>query len=242
MIDGREKGFRSLSETDIYRLCDRHFGIGADGLMILLKSKDHDFRMKYYNSDGREGTMCGNGGRCITAFAKMSGIIKNEYSFEAIDGIHFSKYNSNGTISLKMNDVSSITRYSDGIFTNTGSPHFVFLHRSPHMTDMVKLGIKHRYEKRFGKGGTNVNAISYINNIITIATFERGVEAETLSCGTGSVAAALAVSELSGRAEKEYIIRAKGGELNVKFRKNRNGKYTDIYLTGPAEFVFEGNI
>lgn len=240
LIDARKKGFRSFSEEDIRLLCDRHLGIGADGLMLLLSSKEHDFRMRYYNSDGREGTMCGNGGRCITAFARKMGIIKKEYSFEAIDGIHYSHYNDEGSISLKMNDVSLVKKFPDGIFTDTGSPHFVFFHDSPHKADMIEFGKKYRYDKRFGRGGTNVNAVSFRKNRITIATFERGVENETLSCGTGAVAAVVAVAEITGKTEPEYHIIAKGGELSVKIIKIKKSRYTGIYLTGPAEFVFEG--
>lgn len=240
LTDARKKGFKSLSEDYIRRLCDRHIGIGADGLMLLLSSKEHDFRMRYYNSDGREGTMCGNGGRCITTFARKMGINKKEYRFEAIDGIHYSHYNDDGSISLKMNEVLLVTKFSDGIFTDTGSPHFVFVHDSPHKADMIKYGEKYRYDKRFGKGGTNVNAISFRKNNITIATFERGVENETLSCGTGSVAAAVAVSEITGKTEPVYNIIAKGGILSVKLKQIKKGKYSGIYLTGQAEFIFEG--
>jgi diaminopimelate epimerase len=240
LIDARKKSFKPLSEEDIHQLCDRHFGIGADGLMLLLSSKEHDFRMKYYNSDGREGTMCGNGGRCITAFAHKLGIVKKEYRFEAIDGIHNSYYTSDDKISLKMNDVSEITKYPDGIFVDTGSPHFVLVNDSPHDADMIEYGKKYRHHKRFGKGGTNVNAVSFKKNKITIATFERGVENETLACGTGAVAAAVAIAEITGKTEPEYLIKAKGGNLSVKLKKDKNGIYSEIHLTGPAEFVFEG--
>lgn len=242
MADARNSSFIIPGEEFIRKMCDRHFGIGADGIMFLQSSPDNDFRMKYFNSDGREGTMCGNGGRCIVAFARHCGIIKDHYAFEAIDGIHTATYTPDGNICLKMNGVSDIVHFPDGIFADTGSPHFIIAHPSPHQEDMNVWGKKYRYDTRFGQGGANVNLIYSEGNTITIATFERGVEAETLACGTGAVAAAIAVAETSDEIHSEYAVKAKGGQLHVHLKKESGGSYSDIYLTGPAEFVFSGEI
>jgi len=242
LVDARSDASISLSEQGINKICDRHFGIGADGLMLLLPSEEFDFRMKYFNSDGREGTMCGNGGRCITAFAKSLGINKHNFKFEAIDGVHYSEYLLDNSISLKMNDVKIVRRFPDGVFCDTGSPHFVFLHPSPHKADMADYGKTFRFDSRFGSGGANVNAISFNENNITIATYERGVEAETLSCGTGAVAAAIAVSAISEKTFDEYLVNAKGGLLSVKLKQDKEGNYFNIFLSGPAEFIFKGEI
>jgi diaminopimelate epimerase len=233
---------QELSESDIRFMCNRHFGIGADGLMLLLPSEKADFRMKYYNSDGLEGTMCGNGGRCITAFARSCGIVKTDYIFEAIDGIHTANFVDNTNVSLKMQDVDKVEVLEDGYFLNTGSPHFVFLNDNPHIANINELGNKYRYDNRFGSGGTNVNAIRINNDTIDIATFERGVEAETLSCGTGSVAAAIVAGLISANNNNDFKINAKGGNLRVSFGYNENGGFNNVYLKGPAEFIFKGDI
>lgn len=241
LIDARDPSVVALPEYFIRKLCDRHFGIGADGLMLLYPSASYDFAMKYYNSDGLEGSMCGNGGRCITAFARKCGIVRQEYTFEAIDGIHTAAFISDDLVSLRMNDVTQISILDDGYFIHTGSPHFVMKHNDPHQQDMSFFGKKYRYDKRLGSGGANINLISYHRNEITIATFERGVEAETLACGTGAVAAAVAVALMDTDTHNEYHVRAKGGRLTVKLTR-KNNMFSDVFLTGPAEFVFEGKI
>lgn len=241
LIDARASSFMVPPENFIRKMCDRHFGIGADGLMLLMPSASYDFSMKYYNSDGREGSMCGNGGRCITAFARKCGIVKKNYVFEAIDGIHNAEFTSETTISLRMNDITEMKILDDGIFVNTGSPHFILLHDDPHRADMNLFGKKYRYDSRFGEGGANINLISYNRNQITIATFERGVEAETLACGTGAVAAAAAVALKNSEQYNEYQISAKGGRLTVKLMQT-GITFSDVFLSGPAEFVFEGEM
>jgi len=206
--------------------------------MILKNDNLHDFRMIYFNSDGYEGTMCGNGGRCITAFAASLGLISNEAVFLAIDGVHRSIILKN-TINLKMSNVSEIKKFDDGFFVNSGSPHFICLNKNPNKININFIGKKIRYQQRFAPEGVNVDFITKKENIITIATFERGVEAETLSCGTGSVASAIAVSINKPDGKYNYIINAKGGKLQVSFQKKRN-MFSNIWLSGTAVKVFEG--
>ncbi|PKP21363.1 MAG: diaminopimelate epimerase [Bacteroidetes bacterium HGW-Bacteroidetes-21] len=239
IADARKTDISLFTPTFVQNICDRHFGIGADGLMILLESESADFAMKYFNSDGPEGTMCGNGGRCITAFAKKMGIIGQSCHFMAVDGLHFSEILDDGLISLDMNNVNSLTVLTDGILTDTGSPHFVTQHPDPHLAEVVNEGRKLRYDKRLGETGANVNFVSFNHHEIKISTYERGVEDETLACGTGAVASAISVSKWDGTIYPEYTLFAKGGTLYVSFTKEED-KYTTIKLKGPATFVFEG--
>jgi len=206
--------------------------------MILKNDNLHDFRMIYFNSDGYEGTMCGNGGRCITAFAASLGLISNEAVFLASDGVHRSIILKN-TINLKMSNDSEIKKFDDGFFVNSGSPHFICLNKNPNKININFIGKKIRYQQRFAPEGVNVDFITKKEYIITIATFERGVEAETLSCGTGSVASAIAVSINKPDGKYNYIINAKGGKLQVSFQKKRN-MFSNIWLSGTAVKVFEG--
>ncbi len=239
IIDNRNNIFDKNAEQLIKKLCHRQFGIGADGLMLLESDKILDFKMIYYNSNGLEGTMCGNGGRCIVAFAKSLNLISDLTNFNASDGPHQAKIDGE-IIHLKMSDVTNIKELEDGYFVNTGSPHFVCKNPSPFETDINAVGKKIRNQKRFLPDGVNVNFISEKNNVIEIATFERGVEAETLSCGTGSVASAVAAAFNKNDGHYVYKINAKGGKLQVSFNKENN-TYTNIWLSGPAVKVFEGN-
>ena len=175
----------------INKLCDRRFGIGADGLILISESHQYDFEMKYFNSDGYEGSMCGNGGRCSSAFAIKSGIAGKELSFKAIDGVHKAKLD-NGIIRLSMNDVHNPQKVSGDYFINTGSPHFVLFRKNIDQTDVNSEGKKIRWSEDFKPGGTNVNFVEITENGIYVRTFERGVEEETLSCGTGVTASAIA--------------------------------------------------
>lgn len=231
---------RELSQTEIAKLCDRRFGIGADGLMIVLKSEKHDFKMKYYNSDGFEGSMCGNGGRCIAKYAIAHKLASDKMVFEAIDGLHHAKLMDN-FIHLSMNNVSDIKEYDDGLFLNTGSPHFVKFVDNINSIDVYHKGLELADDSRFSPERTNVNFVEFDLKTSKIATFERGVENETLACGTGTVAAAIALN-FKGKTSKEFIkFTAKGGNLSVGFTKYNN-TYKDIVLSGPAEFVFTGEI
>ena len=243
MIDSRDKDISFFSEKNVSLLCNRHTGIGADGLILLQKDYEADFRMKYYNSDGREGTMCGNGGRCITAFARKLGIIKDSATFAGIDGIHKSTIDKNGNVNLKMIDVSNIKMFEDGYLLDTGSMHFVIFRKDLHSIDVYKEGKELRYQDRFGVAGTNVNFVSSIsNNELKVRTYERGVENETLACGTGAVASAIS-SFLKNKTDKtSYLIHASGGDLYVRFETPDKINFKNIWLEGPTEYVFSGEI
>lgn len=240
IIDARNIDYLFNTEI-IYKICDRHFGIGADGFILLLAAEGRDFYMKYYNSDGLEGSMCGNGGRCITAFAKKTGIIKDKAFFSGIDGDHHAVIAEDGIVSLKMKEVSDIVKFRDGYLLDTGSPHFVVFGEMINETDVVGKGRKIRNQSRFSPGGTNVNFIEPLGmNEFAIRTYERGVEDETLACGTGSVAAAIAFFCNSKPEKASFTVHAPGGKLWVKFKPLSDKRFTDIWLEGPAEFVFQG--
>ena len=204
--------------------------------------------MEYFNADGNIGSMCGNGGRCLAAFANRTGIIKTEAVFKAIDGVHQVKIESydnakfNAMVFLKMNDVKDIERGSDYCYLYTGSPHYVKFVDNPDKTDVISEGKKIRYNDRFREEGTNVNFISIQNDRVFMRTYERGVENETLSCGTGAVASALAaVDKKLLDNKKQAMLITKGGNLVVHFEETGNG-FKNIFLEGPVSFVFDGEI
>ncbi len=243
MVDNRD---RKISKNDtklINHLCDRKFGIGADGLILLENSEDpkDDFKMVYFNADGNESSMCGNGGRCLVAFAEFLGIIEDETRFTAIDGVHDATIR-NGQVSLKMQDVPKVSSNEDFLFLDTGSPHHVAFSDNIGLKDIKKEGAAIRYSDRYGKAGTNVNFVEAISgDSFSVRTYERGVEDETLSCGTGVTAVAIAAYE-SGKTKSEEIkLITPGGELSVRFSKTDKG-YSDIWLSGPAVQVFKGEI
>lgn len=244
IIDNRDGQFDSNSNKIVSFLCDRKFGIGADGLMLLERHDRLAFTMRYFNSDGNEATMCGNGGRCIAAFAVHTGAVKNpkEFEFMAIDGSHKARY-SKDNVSLKMTDVKRIVTEPQYLFLDTGSPHYVTFVENNSAVDVVKEGRKVRYLKKFEEiGGTNVNFIEQINETsIKMRTYERGVENETLSCGTGAVASAISTAIKQGFGEK-FNVEVRGGELQVEFKMDEKMHPSNIWLTGPAEFVFKGEI
>ncbi len=238
LIDNREKTI-SLTTEQIKWLCDRRFGIGADGLMLLELEPGVDFKMVYFNSDGNESSMCGNGGRCITAFAKRLGIVSTEAKFLAIDGIHEAKINGN-EVSLKMNDVRQVEVGEDYFYLNTGSPHYVKFVNDIESVNVFEEGKKIRYNDRFAAEGTNVNFIEKNDNELFVRTYERGVEDETLSCGTGVTASALIAAFKGQSTDKHHCaVKTLGGNLNVKFDKVLESTFYNIWLEGPAEFVFK---
>jgi diaminopimelate epimerase len=240
IIDNREGFFNPENSGLINRLCDRRFGIGADGLILINKIPRYDFEMVYFNSDGFESTMCGNGGRCAASFAVKSGIAGNKLVFRAVDGVH-EALSQEGLIRLKMNDVNETRYISNNYFINTGSPHYVVFTKELKSFDVYGEGKKIRWSKDLPPGGTNVNFVEIENNGIFVRTFERGVEDETLSCGTGVTASAIA-SVLSGHFDSGPVnVRTRGGNLMVEFN-TKGEKISDIWLTGPATFVFEGKI
>jgi diaminopimelate epimerase len=240
LVDNRSKDIR-LSNRQIAGLCDRHFGIGADGLMLLEQEANYDFKMVYYNSDGNESSMCGNGGRCIVAFAQKLGLIKDNVKFVAIDGPHSASIDQKGIVSLKMGDVDKIDNHETYVLLNTGSPHYVTWVDETDSIDVFKEGKEIRNSEPFSKEGINVNFVEKLNNGLKVRTYERGVEDETLSCGTGVTAAAIAYSD---NKTGPFIvpIETPGGTLEVSFTKETHNKAKDVFLKGPAQFVFEGKI
>ncbi len=237
IIDNRNKSFE-IDNNLIKKMCDRRFGIGADGLMLLENHNNTDFRMVYFNSDGYEGTMCGNGGRCIVAFANKLGIIKNKTKFIAVDGVHYAEIND-GLVSLKMLDLKQIERINDDYFLNTGSPHYVKFVDEFNKINVYNEGKRIRNNDTFKAKGTNVNFAQLTGNIIKVGTYERGVEDETLSCGTGVTAVAICAYIESDKKINNFDIETKGGNLNVSF-DNKNNLFENVWLTGPATFVFSG--
>lgn len=242
IVDNRKNDYDFLTSKQVKYICDRNFGIGADGLMLLGKKEGYDFEMIYYNSDGNQSTMCGNGGRCLVKFAYHRGIIKSEYLFVAIDGEHKAEIDSDGTVSLQMKNVDSVDYHSAYAIINTGSPHFVKFANEVENIDVLTTGHEIRYSKEFALQGINVNFVeSTDEDSIFVRTYERGVENETLSCGTGVTAAAL----LSAHNENGFnTVRVKtlGGNLSVEFNKIDDQHFDDIWLCGPAELVFTGTI
>ena len=240
IIDNRNSIFNPDDAVLIKQLCDRRFGIGADGLILINRKPEFDFEMVYFNADGYIGSMCGNGGRCAADFAVKSGIAGNKLRFVAADGIH-DAVSEDELIRLKMNDVNEIRSVAGNYFLNTGSPHYVVFSGDLNNFDVFNEGKKIRWSEDFQPGGTNVNFVEPENNGIYVRTFERGVEDETLSCGTGVTASAIA-SVLSGHFVSSPVnVRTRGGNLKVEFNVTGN-LITDIWLTGPATFVFEGKI
>lgn len=241
MIDNRQNIFNKKDTKQIAFLCDRRFGIGADGLILLESHDTLDFKMVYYNSDGNESTMCGNGGRCITAFAKFLGIIDKEAEFEAIDGFHKSLI-ENDVVKLQMQDVKSVDSHKGHVFLNTGSPHHVQLEQNLNEMDVKTHGSKIRYGEPYNETGSNVNFVNKITgDIFAVRTYERGVEDETLSCGTGVTAVALAMHYTGQTKNNLVTLHTLGGELKVSFEKV-NDSYKNVWLIGPATQVFKGEI
>lgn len=244
MLDGRSKKFVLPSEKQINQLCHRQFGIGADGLIVIVKSNDYDFEMLYYNADGKPGSMCGNGGRCTIAFAKKLGLIKNQCKFIAYDGLHEGKIDSKKNIvNLKMSNVQGIKAHGKDVELNTGSPHYVVFKKAIEQLDVFNEGKKIRYNNTFHKAGINVNFVEIANKHLLVRTYERGVENETLSCGTGVTAAAIAFACLEKNKKKYQIkIHTPGGKLSVNFKTSDHQLFTEVYLSGPATMVYQGEI
>lgn len=242
LIDNRLEIFPKQNTQLINQLCDRRFGIGADGLILLERHATYDFRMVYFNSDGNESSMCGNGGRCLVAFAKQIGIIKTTAKFEAVDGYHYAEISTDELISLQMKDVYSIAVHQNYSFLNTGSPHHVQLVSDLKTLDVKSEGSKIRYSELYGADGSNVNFVHQIDSeTFSLRTYERGVEDETLSCGTGATAVAIAMHHVGKTKSNSIDLQVEGGKLCVLFNEN-NGVYSEVFLVGPATFVFEGTI
>lgn len=241
VIDNRRLTFPASDVERVARLCDRRFGVGADGLMLLQNHPQYDFEMRYFNSDGREASMCGNGGRCIVAFAGKLGVIETQTTFLAVDGPHEATLGPADEVNLKMSDVTDVEISGNEYYLDTGSPHFVRFVESLDGLDVFAEGRAVRYNDRFREKGTNVNFVTLADNALTVYTYERGVEAETLACGTGITASALSAALKTGLQKGMFPVKAKGGNLSVSFEKS-NGGFRNIWLKGPATFVFEGTI
>lgn len=245
MIDNREMKFDYNQPKLIQQLCHRRFGIGADGIIALENDEASDFRMLYFNADGYEGSMCGNGGRCIVAFAKQLEIISNKTKFNACDGLHFAEIDEQGLVDLKMIDIDNVEqRTATDFVLDTGSPHYVQIVKSLVNFDVEKEGKAIRHSDEFNEAGINVNFVSIKEaktNSLILETFERGVEAVTYACGTGATAAAICYAIIQKFTPGKYKVslQAKGGLLSVTLKKTANG-FENIWLKGPAEVVFEG--
>lgn len=240
IIDNRQLIFPKNNTNLVAHLCDRRFGVGADGLILLENDKMSDFKMVYFNSDGAEGSMCGNGGRCLVAFAHYLGAIGNETVFNAVDGLHHASVDGD-IVNLKMMEVDEIHEKTNYSFLDTGSPHHVQLVKDLDQFDVQKEGKKLRYGL-YGQSGSNINFVEQLNeDTFKVRTYERGVEDETLSCGTGVTAVALAMHKSGKTSAQSIHIKALGGELIVSFEAN-DGKYTNVFLKGPAVQVFKGEV
>lgn len=247
LVDNRDKE-SNLNQEQIQFLCHRRLGIGADGLILLESPKTTSslFSMKYFNADGLEGTMCGNGGRCITAFAKHLGFSERSFVFDAIDGIHQSNILSCSNesfydVTLKMKRVEKITEIEEDYFLDTGSPHLVVFVDNAKNADVVGMGKMLRNHSRFAPGGTNVNFVSFSKGKLFVRTYERGVEDETLSCGTGITASALAIAKKLALPLEQIEVATLGGNFSVTFKQDGT-IFDDIWLQGPVKFVFQGTV
>lgn len=240
IMDNRD-GKIELSPEQISNVCDRRFGIGADGLILLNSLQGYDFGMRYFNADGHEGSMCGNGGRCLTKFAYDCGIHKELYHFMAVDGLHKASFGEHGWVHLKMADVTKIDRYKGDYILNTGSPHYVKIVENIMKVDVYEEGRSIRYNKDFEANGINVNFIENKDKVIIVRTYERGVEDETYSCGTGITASALIFAH-NENGFNRIEVQTKGGHLAVEFEKTGPKSFENIWLCGPAVFVFKGEV
>jgi len=245
LVDNRTGDF-FLNKEQIAKLCHRRYGIGADGFMLLLSSNEYDFEMKYYNADGKEGSMCGNGGRCISAFAFDQGIIKDTTTFKAIDGVHKAIIKPpNGDtcfVDINLNDVRIIQKIADKKYVlDTGSPHYVEFIEDLNAMDTKQAGKRIRWDKQFQPEGLNVNFVQKRRSSLQVRTYERGVEDITLSCGTGGTASAIAASAEMEDGKYSWNINTLGGDLSVSFVKENN-QFSNIWLKGPAKKIFAGSI
>lgn len=238
MIDDRAQTFPENNKTLIAFLCDRRLGVGADGVILIQNHPHLDFRMVYFNPDGSR-SLCGNGSRCAVAFARSLGVIGDQTTFETTDGVH-EAFCEGDQIHFQLHNVAKIERFGDDFFINTGSPHHVEVVENLEQTNVFEKGKTIRYLSHYQPHGTNVNFLEKKTNGIAVRTYERGVENETLSCGTGVTACALVASQLGYTSP--VPIQTQGGKLTVSFASTPEGHFENIYLAGPAEKVFEGDI
>ncbi|MEO6583022.1 MAG: diaminopimelate epimerase [Ferruginibacter sp.] len=242
ILDNRNQQFDSITSQQVKFLCDRKFGVGADGLLMLQLKAGFDFEMTYFNSDGNKSTMCGNGGRCLVRFAHRLGIHKYTYKFIAADGEHEAEIDNQGEIRLKMQDVKNVQEHGNYSVLNTGSPHYVKF-----VSDLAELNVNQtgrdiRNSKLYKENGINVNFVENIGeNLIFVRTYERGVETETLSCGTGVTAAAI-IAAHNHKGFNRVEVKTSGGKLAVEYNKIDEHNFENVWLCGKAEFIFKGEI
>ena len=252
IIDNRNNQYENIDKKIIEQMCRPKFGIGADGLILMENSEISSFKMRYFNKDGKEASMCGNGGRCIAAFATKLNMIPKDvfFEFESIVGIHKAIVNNNNNVvSLKMQDVKECQKVKGskylkrGYFVDTGSPHYIVVCDNVKSINVFMEGVRIRRHEKFLKiGGTNVNFMQINKNgSLSVVTYERGVENETLSCGTGAVASAIVAQKII-KSQPEFIVNTEGGTLKVKLKEQLDGTITDIWLEGEAKLVFEGTL
>jgi diaminopimelate epimerase len=241
IFDNRNGFFPKENVEMVKKICDRRFGVGADGLMLLENAEGFDFKMVYFNADGNPGSMCGNGGRCLVSFAQSLELFDRETSFQA-NGERYQARVANRLVSLQMLDVNELKASEGHVFLDTGSPHHVQFEKNVKELDVFALGRKIRFGDPYREAGTNVNFVQQVDeNTFRVRTYERGVENETLSCGTGVTAVALASYYLGKTRSNKLQIQTEGGVLEVDFTAE-NGKFSNVILTGPATFVYKGNI
>ncbi len=243
LVDNRQNVVNHHNPALIAQICDRRFGVGGDGMMFLQNKPGYDFEMVYYNADGQPSSMCGNGGRCIVAFAKQLGVIDTETNFLAVDGPHYAKISAAGDwVSLQMIDVDTIKRDGEAYVLNTGSPHYVTLADDLKAKDVYHEGYAIRNNATYRKEGININFVEPMGEGYFVRTFERGVEDETYACGTGVTAVALAMAQHNGQSGHIVTpIKVLGGDLRIRF--DYDGlRFTNIFLEGPAKIVFEGKV
>lgn len=243
LFDNRNDALNTGMQAFFAKICHRRFGIGADGVMLLQLAQDVDFEMVYINADGYEGSLCGNGSRCMVKFAHRLGIRKEAYTFLAADGIHEAKLDK-GVVRLKMHDVTDIKHLLHYYELNTGSPHYVEFFDNIAGIDVREQGAKIRFSDQYKQAGINVNFVECTDGRLSMRTYERGVEDETYACGTGVTAAALAYA-IDNKLPAGYYnipVQVLGGELMVSFEKLSDTYFTEIWLSGPADFVYSGVI
>ena len=240
VIDDRMHQFDVTDEEKIRAICNRRKGIGADGLLLLRNHEDADFEMLYFNSDGKQGSMCGNGGRCLVDFAHLLGIIEDNCTFFAKDGFHEAKWTKEW-VELKMIDVFEVEVNDDFVYLDTGSPHFVKFVNDLENYPVFEQGSSIRYNERFKLNGTNVNFVEIQGTEFKVRTYERGVEDETLACGTGVTAVAIAAHASNKKINNPLLVSTLGGTLKVLF-EDIGGVYKNVWLVGPAKLVYKGSM
>lgn len=243
LLDNRNNWFKDTDKQTVSKLCNRRFGIGADGMMLLQDHNNYDFEMRYFNADGNPGSMCGNGGRCIVAFAKHLGIIDTETTFLAVDGPHYAKISEEGNwIDLQMIDIDNIDKDGAAYVLNTGSPHYVTEVKDLETLDVFTNGYNIRNNDTYKSEGINVNFVEDLGDHLFVRTFERGVEDETYACGTGVTAVALSMAKHKNNiGHIDTPVKVLGGELNIQFDYDGES-FRNVFLCGPAEKVFEGDL